>query len=58
MTAEEKECNGEEFCGDDKCQKCCAHDEYDHGICLYCGLDITEELVAKAEFLYELAREE
>lgn len=28
----------------------CPHDEHDHGICLDCGLDITDDLIAKAEF--------
>jgi len=23
-------------CEDEKCQKCCPHDERDHGICLEC----------------------
>lgn len=36
---------GEEFC--------CPHDEHDHGICLYCGMDITQDLVAKAEYAFE-----
>jgi hypothetical protein len=28
----------------------CPHDEHDHGICLHCGKDITDDLVAAAEF--------
>ncbi len=28
----------------------CPHDEHDHGICLDCGLDIYDTLVAAAEF--------
>ncbi len=28
----------------------CPHDEHDHGICLDCGKDITDDLVAAAEF--------
>ena len=27
----------------------CPHDEHDHGICLDCGKDITDDLVAQAE---------
>ena len=28
----------------------CPHDEHDHGICLECGRDIMDDLVAAAEF--------
>jgi hypothetical protein len=28
----------------------CPHDEHDHGICLDCGRDIHDDLVAAAEF--------
>lgn len=28
----------------------CPHDENDHGICLDCGKDINDDLVAAAEF--------
>jgi hypothetical protein len=31
----------------------CPHDENDHGICLDCGEDITQDLVGKAEAFYE-----
>lgn len=24
-------------CGNPKCQTCCPHDEFDHGMCLDCG---------------------
>ncbi len=27
----------------------CDHEEHDHGICLYCAKDITDDLIAKAE---------
>lgn len=27
-------------CGDTTCQKCCPHDEYDHHVCLDCGLSV------------------
>ena len=27
----------------------CPHDEHDHGICLSCGEDITDDLVGQAE---------
>lgn len=46
-------CSGEELCGNDECQKCCPHDEHDHGICLYCGMDVTQDLVARAEYAFE-----
>uniref|UniRef100_UPI004029A86A hypothetical protein n=1 Tax=Candidatus Wunengus sp. YC61 TaxID=3367698 RepID=UPI004029A86A len=29
----------------------CPHDEHDHGICLECDKDITDDLVAKAEYI-------
>lgn len=32
-------CEGTEYCGDDKCQTCCPHDEFDHYICLDCGYE-------------------
>lgn len=28
----------------------CEHEEHDHGICLYCGADITDRLVDAAEY--------
>lgn len=28
----------------------CCHDEHDHGICLECGKDVMDDLVAAAEF--------
>ncbi len=28
----------------------CPHDEHDHGICLDCGKDVVDDLVAVAEF--------
>lgn len=31
-------------------QEECDHDEHDHGICLSCGKDIFDDLVAAAEF--------
>lgn len=31
----------------------CEHEEHDHGICLDCGKDITDELVTKAEMAFE-----
>ena len=30
-------------------QEDCGHDEHDHGICLYCGKDISDDLQAAAE---------
>ncbi len=35
----------------------CAHDEHDHGICLYCGKDITDDLVARAEYAADSAQD-
>lgn len=40
--------HGPDLCDDEDCQICCPHDEYDHGICLDCGLDRTEDLAADA----------
>lgn len=44
--------NGE-YCEKEDCQECCPHDEYDHGICLGCGKDCTDDLVSAAEYRYE-----
>lgn len=30
------------------CTECCCHDEYDHGICLDCGGDFSEDLACAA----------
>jgi hypothetical protein len=30
------------------CSDCCEHGEFDHGICMDCGLDCTEEMAAAA----------
>jgi hypothetical protein len=38
---------------DDKCQECCQHDEHDHGHCLGCGKDCTDDLVGAAEAYFE-----
>lgn len=41
-------------CGEDTinwsqiCNECCEHEELDHGVCMDCGDDQTEELMAKA----------
>lgn len=35
------------------CSECCEHVETDHGICLDCGKDCTDALIARAESLYE-----
>ena len=37
----------------ESCQDCCQHEEHDHGICLYCEADITDNLVSKAEAYWE-----
>ena len=31
----------------------CEHDEHDHGICLHCGKDVWDDVVAAAEFRAE-----
>lgn len=31
----------------------CPHDEHDHGICLECGEDIHDQLIAQAEYLMD-----
>lgn len=38
---------------DPECQECCPHDEHDHGICLSCGKDRTDDLVCAAEYAFE-----
>lgn len=35
------------------CSECCPHDEHDHGICLNCDKDCTDDLVAQAEYAFE-----
>ena len=43
-----KELNGGEK---DTCESCqCEHAEHDHGICIDCGSDRMEHLIAQAEF--------
>lgn len=32
----------------ESCAVCCEHAELDHGICMDCGIDRTEDLMAKA----------
>jgi hypothetical protein len=34
-------------------QEECPHDEHDHGICLDCGKDILDDLIARADLLRE-----
>ena len=34
-------------------QEECEHDEHDHGICLNCGKDVWDDVVAAAEFRAE-----
>jgi Fe2+ or Zn2+ uptake regulation protein len=41
----------------DENQEPCTHDEHDHGICLDCGEDITQELVSKAEAAADAAQD-
>ena len=42
-----------EDCGQDKCQLCCPHDEYDHWICLDCGheKDPGEDIDAAMDYI-------
>lgn len=41
-------------CDDTECQLCCEHsDGFDHGICLDCGKDCTEELINRAADYWE-----
>lgn len=46
------QCDGS-GCDNDRCQICCEHNEHDHGICLDCDADITDNLVGAAEAAYE-----
>lgn len=34
----------------DVCQDCCPHDETDHAICIDCGVDCLDDLIAKVDF--------
>lgn len=44
----------DEPCSEDcSCSNCCQHYEHDHGICLDCGEDRTEDLAADAEYAFE-----
>lgn len=48
------DCDGEgNLPGGGICQECCPHDEYDHGICLDCEKDCTDDLVGAAESAFE-----
>lgn len=47
------ECDGTDWCGVEACQKCCNHDELDHGICIDCGKDEYDSCVAAAESAFE-----
>jgi hypothetical protein len=38
----------QEPCDDSECQMCCMHNEHDHGVCIDCGLDQTEDFAARA----------
>lgn len=40
-------------CDDPECQECCPHDEHDHGICLDCEKDLTDDLAGAAEYAFE-----
>jgi hypothetical protein len=52
ITQEELHELGED-CGEEKCQKCCRHDERDHGICLDCEHEQDPgELIDAAEIYF------
>lgn len=34
------------WCDGETCQDCCPHDERDHGICLYCEHDASDDIEA------------
>ena len=36
-----------EPCDDAECQECCCHDEYEHGTCIDCGLDLHDQKLAE-----------
>lgn len=42
-------------CDDEGCDECCLHSDHDHGICLDCGTDIMDKLIAEADFLADVA---
>jgi hypothetical protein len=44
---------GQEALREWKEQEECSHDEHDHGICLSCGKDVWDDVVAAAEFRAE-----
>lgn len=44
------ECNHPD---EDFCEECCTHQELDHGVCCDCEKDMTEHLVAAAEYAFE-----
>lgn len=37
-----------ESCDGETCQECCQHDELDHGICMDCELDMSDDIAARA----------
>jgi len=45
------------YVGEPPEEDACPHDEHDHGICLDCGTDITQDLVGKAEFRRDCAED-
>lgn len=46
------ECNDSgELESGEPCTECCEHCEHDHGICLDCGADCMDMLIAKIDFM-------
>ena len=48
-------CEGDEEnpCEDEECQTCCTHEETDHGVCMSCGYDCSEDIGARAYDRYK-----
>jgi predicted amidophosphoribosyltransferase len=57
MSLDCKGCDQAWDAGDTHCSECgenlCQHEELDHGVCCDCGEDRTDDLAAKAEYLFE-----
>lgn len=51
---------GDPKCSEEEpCQKCCDHSDIDEDerCCLICGADVTEDLIAKAEWYAEMSKD-
>lgn len=60
---QEQKCDKKNYEGhvcteDEPCEWCCEHQdvEWDERCCLICGKNMTEEMVARAEALYDASR--